>query len=127
MADYCRVKVTAQFAESSDYSDAVTREYTYTPTTAVKVAGPQFVVAAAGGKTVELGGLSSVLFLVVKNKSTTLTTKATWRSAATGASDIAQNIPPGGAIVLTDVAVATDLVLTEATSAAECEVFVVGA
>jgi hypothetical protein len=126
MADYCRVKVTAQFAEQSDYSDAVTREFTYTPTSAVKVAGPSFIVAAAGGKTLELGGLVSVLFAVVKNKSTTLTVVATYRSAASGANDEKQSIPPGGVIVLTDVAVATDVVLTEATSAAECEVFVVG-
>lgn len=129
MADFSSLSLVVKYGEVSDYSDGVlSRSFTKTSTTPTKV--QQYLVSAAlvgdGGTTLDLSSFATVQALVLKNKDATNFVTATYRSSAGAATDQKQKLLAGQYVVLTDITIASDLLLVADTAALDCEVLVIG-
>jgi len=123
--DYFKLVVIAPYSKNSDYSEP---KVTFSPD-ALTLTPDEYahfeVACDDNGETFDLSMFSGgITMLMVKNNDTAISVTARIHTAATSNVDVV--IPPGGIYVNPDVAYGNNLILTSATGAPECEVFVVG-
>jgi len=123
--DYAKFTVKGLYSKNADYSEP---KVSFSPvaTTLTPDEYMHFEVNCdSGGKTFDLSMFSDgITMLIVKNNDTAINVTAKVSTAGDSAVDVI--IPPGGIYMNPDVAIADDLVLTAASGAPECEVFVIG-
>jgi len=123
--DYAKFTVRGLYSKNSDYSspkvDFSPDATTLTPDEYMHIE----VMCDDNGETFDLSMFSGgITMLIVKNNDTAINVKARVTTANTSNVDVV--IPPGGIYVNPDVAYGSDLMLTSASGAPECEVFVIG-
>jgi hypothetical protein len=123
--DYAKLTVAGLYSKNSDYSSP---KVSFSPD-AVTLTPDEYlhidVKCDDNGETFDLSMFSGgITLLVVKNNDTAINVTARVHTAATANVDVV--IPPGGIYVIPDVAYGNNLILTSASGAPTCEVFVVG-
>lgn len=131
MADHCKLTASLQYSTESDYDPELVPipPITY----ASRPAGIQVMRAVSiptGGETFELGGYSSIDWVLVKNRGTTNYVTASFTNNANTA--VSQRVgvdsttTQGKVGIFTDVKPSGDLTITANTAAVVCDVIIVG-
>ena len=127
MADYSKLNVSVTYSENSDYSAPKLKTrldpFESTSSTHYEV---QYREVGTSAETLELGGFTTIEYLVVKNKDATNYVTATFDSAGNSTVDNILRVAAGKILVLTDVTPGSDLILQANTAACDCEVVIVG-
>lgn len=125
MSDYARTSIIVEYSENSDFSESLRKAYVNSPSAPVMVAVQRVKALSASNVTVELGTNTTIVAVVVYNRSSTVANycKATVKSTDTASNT--QRIPGSDFIKLVDVDPASDLVLRMATVDDYADVYVI--
>lgn len=126
MAEYVRLSLVVDHSQVADYVPPEQRQAMTTELTPDKVFHSR-LLCATGGTTVTTSGLTSVTAFIVHNRDATNYVDVTWTSAANGATpNIARIIAGAAPLQVTDLTVASNIVVTADTLACICDVWVFG-
>lgn len=128
MADYANLALSVRYGEVSDYSDGLLARNVSSSSTTVDEQEARVITALTTGTTLDLGHFTTIEYVMVKNKDATnyVTAKCVSAVPADPSDFVTQKIPAGKFIVLTDLTVAGDLLLTADTADCDCEVIIIG-
>jgi hypothetical protein len=129
MADYAKVTVAFVYSENSDYSDPIAyRSFSTSFTTPTKV--EQHYVSAKlvgdGSTTIDLSGFSAVQGCIIKNKDAANFVTAAFTSVGAGGASSQKILAAAPPVLLCDLVIADDLVLTADTAACDVEILLFG-
>jgi hypothetical protein len=125
MADYARARVAVEYSENSDYSDPVVEksfESEYTSPTVCEVR--RLNVDTDSSHIIDGSTFTSIRSFVLHNFDSTNYVTVSTTNADNAA--VAQRVPAGETLRLTDIKAATDITLDANTAACICEYVVVG-
>lgn len=128
MADYSKLRVSVLYSENSDYSypKLTTSLDPFTSTASTHYEVQYRNIGFSASETLELGGFTTIEYIVIKNKDATNYVTATQLSAGNSAVPNIHRIAAGKMFVIPDVTVSGYLVLQANTAACDVEVIVVG-